>query len=191
MMPPNLFYNGRLPLQRMADLAPGDRWMRRIREVYIWRETPIALDEWLAEVSDAREWDRHTIRLGRSFSGMAVPLGPTTGGGFTWWLGHSSRDLVPFEFLGGGNTHYRSRRRDAQKDKGDCRAASCPPGWPEGRASLERHFRLLWLRPVEEVRGEIAKLPQSQRYEIGAADFGKTRDAMAIAISRPALSIAQ
>jgi len=39
--------------------------MRRTLEVHIWRETPIALDEWLAEVSDAREWDRHTIRRGR------------------------------------------------------------------------------------------------------------------------------
>ena len=75
--------------------------MSRIREVHIWRETPIALDEWLAEVSDAREWDRHTIRRGRTPSGMEVPLKPIPDGGFTWWLGHSTRKFVPFEFLDG------------------------------------------------------------------------------------------
>jgi len=36
---------------------------------HIWRETPIALDEWLAEVTDAREWDRHTIPLGSLWDG--------------------------------------------------------------------------------------------------------------------------
>src|SRR5215510_10797300 len=67
---------------------------------HIWRETPIALDEWLAEVSDAREWDRHTIRLGRIPStGMTVPIGGTPG--YVWWMGHSSRDSVAFEFLDG------------------------------------------------------------------------------------------
>ena len=52
-------------------------------------------------MSDAREWDRHTIRRGRTPSGMEVPLKPIPDGGFTWWLGHSTRKFVPFEFLDG------------------------------------------------------------------------------------------
>jgi len=76
--------------------------MSRIQEVHVWRETPIALDEWLAEVSDPREWDRHTIRLGRVPStGREIPLKPIPDGPYTWWLGHSTRKLVPFEFLDG------------------------------------------------------------------------------------------
>ena len=50
------------------------------KEVHIWREPPIALDEWLVEVSDAREWDRHSVRVGRVPStGMAIPLKPGAG----------------------------------------------------------------------------------------------------------------
>src|SRR5262245_37653256 len=99
MMPTNLFYNGQLPMQCTADLAQGDSRMRRPLDVHIWREAPIALDEWLAEVSDAREWDRHTIRRGRTPSGMELLIGGTPG--YVWWMGHSSRDPVAFEFLDG------------------------------------------------------------------------------------------
>ena len=73
----------------------------RPRDVHISRETPIALEEWLAEVSDTREWDRHTIRMGRTPSGMNIPIGPKLGSGFVWWTGHSSRDFVGFDFLDG------------------------------------------------------------------------------------------
>ena len=75
--------------------------MRRPRDVHISRESPIPLDEWLAEVSDAREWDRQTIRRGRTPSGMEVSIGPRPGSGFVWWIGHSSRKFVAFDFLDG------------------------------------------------------------------------------------------
>ena len=116
--------------------------MRRIREIHIWREIPIALDEWLAEVSDAREWDRHTIRLGRIPStGMTVPIGGTPG--YVWWMGHSSRDLIAFEFLDGeirvGSADEETFKR-MREIAGRLRAHL---GNRKGDPILDSHFRLL------------------------------------------------
>jgi len=86
------------------------------QEVHIWRESPIALDEWLAEVSDAREWDRHSIRLGRVPStGMVIPLKPIPDGPYAWWLGHSTREFVPFEFLDDGEIRITADEETLKK----------------------------------------------------------------------------
>src|SRR5262245_38857265 len=73
--------------------------MRRLREFHILRETPITLDEWLPLVSDDAEWDRHTVRMGRTPRGMPFRLELTPGSAL--WKGHSYLEFVNFEFFYG------------------------------------------------------------------------------------------
>jgi len=113
-------------------------------EVHIWREPPIALDEWLAEVSDAREWDRHSVRVGRNPSnGEAILLKPIPDGPYTLWLGHSSRELIPFEFLREGEIRILADAETLKKVMEVAGRLRAHVGNRKRDPILDRHIRML------------------------------------------------
>ena len=70
----------------------------RPSEVYLYREEPISLEEWVALIKDAPGWELPATLHGRTLDGedVSIPLK-----GFAWWHGHSNGEPVPFDFVDG------------------------------------------------------------------------------------------